>query len=194
MNKTNLAAVRQNFAQTVFTHQAQEAAASRKLARAGRYKKANIGFVGVILVMLVLQSFFPSNLVFTYVSAGLTVWEIVFLIIQLTFNVEQEAVGHKNAALKYMSLRGRYLSLITDIISDDVKPEIIRSRRDALQDEYQTISDLSPQTAAEDYITAQARLGLTGNDEQYTWSDGEINRFLPQELVSLDVKTQTRRR
>ena len=71
MNKINLAAIRQNFAQTVFTHQVQEAAANRKLAKADKYKKANVGFVSLILAMLVLQSSFSSNLVFTYISLSL---------------------------------------------------------------------------------------------------------------------------
>jgi len=188
MDNVNLAIVRQNFAQSVFTHQVQEAAANRKLKRASGYKKLNIAFVGIILVMLVLQSFFPSNLIFTYISAALTVCEIVFLIVQLTFNVEQEAVGHKNAALKYMSLRGRYQSLMADIISGNVKAEVILSRRNSLQDEYQTVSDLAPQTSGDDYDTAQSRLGLTGDDEQYTWSDQEIDRFLPRDLISKSNK------
>jgi hypothetical protein len=185
MNKINLASVRRNFAQSVFTHQVQEAAANRKIVSANKYKKLNVGFISVVLVLLVIQSFIPDNLIFTYISAGMTVCEIVFQVVQLTFNVEQEAASHKSAALKYMSLRGKYLSLITDILSDSVSLKVVQAKRDALQDEYQTVSDLSPQTTEEDYVVAQSRLGLTGgSEEQYTWSDEEIDRFLPKTLRS----------
>lgn len=82
-----------------------------------------------------------------------------------------------------MALRGKYSLLITDILSGGVKPEAMRSRRDSLQDEYRTVSELSPQTSSVDYTTAQSQLGLTGGDsEQYTWSDSEINKFLPNDL------------
>lgn len=187
MNRKNLANIRQNFAQAVFTHQVQEAASNRKTDRAIRYKIVNIVLVTTVLALLVVQTVIPSNLVFTYISAGLTVFEVVFQIIQLTFNVEHEAASHKSAALRYMSLRGKYTLLITDIVANSIKPDVIRSRRDALQEEYQIIAEMSPQTTSSDYDTAQSRLGLIGgSSEQYTWSDDEIDRFLPSDLKLSD--------
>jgi hypothetical protein len=178
----NLAVVRQSFAQCVFTHQVQEAASNRMQSSAKKYKIVNIVLVSVVLVLLVVQAFFPQNLVLTYISAGITAGEIIFLVVQLTFSVEQQSVLHKNSALKYMSLRDRYKNLLADIVDGTKNKHELLACRDALQVEYQTVSDMSPITSSNDYDQAQESLGLDGKGEQYTWSDKEINRFLPKEL------------
>jgi len=51
------------------------------------------------------------------------------------------------------------------------------------QQQYSNIGKYSPTTAYEDYQEAQKGLGLKGSsDEEFTWSDEEINRFLPKKL------------
>ena len=60
MNRKNLANIRQNFAQAVFTHQVQEAASNRKTDQAMRYKIVNITLVTTVLALLVVQAFIPS--------------------------------------------------------------------------------------------------------------------------------------
>ena len=91
---------------------------------------------------------------------------------------------HKGSALKYMELRDCYRSLIADIMNGNIATETILSRRDMLQHEYQVISDLSPQTGNKEYIEAQIRLNKRGaiQGEEFTWSDEEIDHFLPETL------------
>lgn len=184
MDRKNLSIVRQSFAQTVFTHKVQEVAAENAGRWALGVKMANIIIVGLALTMLLLQATNPSNLLFSYVGSGIVVGEIIFLIAQLSFNFEQKAISHKNSALKYMQLRDRYRALIADIMNEREPPDELLSRRDLLQQEYQIISDLAPQTNPEEYIEAQRRLHTTGapGAEQYTWSDAEIDQFLPENL------------
>lgn len=182
MDTKNLSIVRQSFAGSVFTHQVHEFAASKKREKVQNIKKLNILLVSIVLILLVLQSLKPDNLIFSYLASGLTISEIIFLIIQLTFNFEHESLLHKNSALKYMSLRDRYRLLITDIMNEKTSKKDILERRNALQNEYQSISDLSPATTENDYLGAQKLLGLKGVGEQFTWSDKEIDRFLPEEL------------
>ncbi|OGL22464.1 hypothetical protein A2707_04020 [Candidatus Saccharibacteria bacterium RIFCSPHIGHO2_01_FULL_45_15] len=183
-NKIQLATLRQNFAQCVFTHQVQEAAANRNFKTSDKYSKINIGLVAGVLVMLVLQSVYQDAGWYTALGSGLAIGEILFLIVQQTFNVDQKAVLHKNAALQYMTLRDQYPSLISDVSSGLLAADEYKSRRDHLSTQYEVVSKLSPQTDYTDYLRAQKSLGLTGDDEQYTWSDTEINRFLPKELHS----------
>ena len=60
--------------------------------------------------------------------------------------------------------------------------EII-TERDLLQEQYQIVSSLSPQTNYNDYKKAQlALLGKKVSNEEFTWSEEEINRFLPKDL------------
>jgi len=184
MDTKNLSIVRQSFANTVFTHKVQEVAAEYQERNVFRVKIANIIFVTLVLVLLVIQAFNPENFLFSYLAAGITIAEIIFLIIQLSFRFEQRAVMHKNSALKYMGLRDSYRSLIVDIMNGNAASEILIAKRDLLQREYQIISDLAPQTGSKEYKEAQVRLNKRGiiAGEEFTWSDVEIDHFLPEEL------------
>lgn len=184
MDINNLSIVRQSFASTVFTHKVQEVAAENQEKNVSVIKKINIGLVSTVLILLVIQASIPNNLLFTYIGAGVTVAEIIFLIIQLSFSFEQRVIMHKNSALKYMGLRDAYRSLITDIMSNGISTQEVVARRDLLQREYQVICDLAPQTGYNEYSAAQKRLNKRGvvQGEEFTWSDQEIDWFLPENL------------
>ena len=184
MNIKNLSIIRQSFASTVFTHKVQEVAVEKQEKNVLTIKVVNIVLVSIVLVLLIIQASNPENLLFAYIGAGITVAEVIFLIIQLTFSFEQSVVMHKNSALKYMGLRDAYRSLIVDVMGDSISYEQITSRRDLLQREYQIISDLAPQTGPYEYAEAQKRLNKRGTvqGEEFTWSDEEIDWFLPENL------------
>lgn len=184
MDIKNLAIVRQSFANTVFTHKVQEVACELQNKKADKIRIINILLVSVVLVLLVLQTIFPTAIVLTYIGAGITGGEIIFLIVQLSFNFEQRAVLHKNSALKFMQLRDSYRSLIADIMNETLDTVAITKYRDTLQHQYQVICDLSPQTGGAEYTIAQGRLNKRGavSGEEFTWSDAEIDWFLPESL------------
>ena len=184
MDINNLSIVRQSFANTVFTHKVQEVAAELHGKKANTIRVINIVLVSIVLILLVIQTIYPTAIILTYIGAGVTAGEILFLIIQLSFNFEQRAVLHKNSALKFMGLRDKYRSLITDIMSETLSSDEVISRRDSLLHEYQVLSDLSPQTGSKEYKEAQKRLNKRGviNGEEFTWSDEEIDWFLPEKL------------
>lgn len=184
MDEKNLAIVRQSFAQTVFTHQVQEIAAADKRKKVFYVKLLNVLFVAIVLVLLVLQIKDSTNLIYSYLGAGITIAEVVFLIVQLTFDFENQSLLHKNAALKYMGLRDRYRLLITDIMNETGPKRELIARRNSLQEEYQSISDLSPATGSKEFGAAQSALNKKGivKGEQFTWSDKEIDHFLPEPL------------
>lgn len=190
MDTKNLATVRQMFAQTVFTHKVQEVAAEFKHQRATQYKWIDVSIAGCILILLALQAARMDTPIFAYIGIGVTVGEIIFRIVQGVFDVEKQSLLHKNSALKFMALRNRYLLLITDIMSEKITHQQIVLQRDALQDEYQSICDLAPQTGSREYREAQKRLNRrTVEGEDFTWSDAEIDRFLTSEL-RLGTKTE----
>lgn len=190
MDTKNLSIVRESFANTVFTHKVQEIAAENQEKNVFNVKIANIILVGITLVLLFLQASDPKSIEFSYIAVGTTIAEIIFLIIQLSFSFEQQAVMHKNAALKYMGLRDSYRALIVDIMNESAATETLIARRDLLQREYQVISDLAPQTGANEYKEAQRRLNRKGvvQGEEFTWSDEEIDHFLPLKIGLHDSK------
>ena len=184
MDIKNLSIVRQSFANTLFTHKVQEISAEKKEKGIFYMKLTNILLVALVLSLLILQSAYPTNIIYSYIGAGVAIGEVIFLVVQLSFGFEQQMVLSKNSALKYMQLRDRYRSLIVDIMNGGLSSEEMASRRDLLQTEYQVISDLSPQTGMKEYDEAQRRLNKKGvvKNEQFTWSDEEIDRFLPETL------------
>jgi hypothetical protein len=184
MDIKNLSVVRQSFASTVFTHKVQEVAAENQEKNVFKVKIANVVLVAIVLVLMLLQVSNPEQLIFTYLGAGITTAEIIFLVIQLTFDFEQKVIMHKNSALKYLGLRDAYRGLITDIMSEKILTTEVTARRDLFQREYQIISDLAPQTSGKEYTEAQKRLNRRGavEGEEFTWSDEEIDWFLPEAL------------
>lgn len=181
IDKENLAVVRQAFANAAFSHKVQEMAAERKEKRITTFKVLNICLIALVLLLFVLQATTDSSPVLTYIGAGLTAAEMVLLISQLTFGVEQEVVAHKNSALKYMSLRDRYKSTLADIARGALVEDEFTRMRDNLLREYQMISDLSIQTSSDDYNNAMTKLKLIP-DGQNVWSDKQIDSLLPKEL------------
>lgn len=181
VDKENLAVVRQAFANAAFSHKVQEMAVERKEGRITKFKALNIGLIGAVLAIFVIQSFVPGNQVLAYIGAGLTAAEIIILLSHLTFGVEQEVVAHKNSALKYMALRDRYKSFIADMMRGALDSMEIARMRDDLLREYQMISDLSIQTNEHDYSRAMTKLKLV-EDDQNVWSDKQIDSLLPKEL------------
>lgn len=179
-----LAVVRRMFAQAVFTHKVQEVAAERKEERAKRQKVGHIFLVALILGLLVAQAAYLETPLFSLAGILLGIADIIFLIVQLSFNLEQQAALHKVAALRYLDVRDDYIALIGDVMGGKAATKELMLRRDALQKEYQSICDMAPRTGQKEYEDAQVRLNKRGivKGEQSTWSDNEIDHFLPEEL------------
>lgn len=181
IDKENLAAVRQCFANAALSHKVQEVAAECKGRRITWFKVLTIVATGAVLGVFAAQLANPDNHALAPIGAGVTIADIILLITHLTFGIEQEVVAHKNSALKYMSLRDRYKSLIADIIRGALSGEELAKKRDDLLHEYQMISDLALQTSEDDYHKAMEKLKLV-EDGQNVWSDEQINSLLPKEL------------
>lgn len=88
---------------------------------------------------------------------------------------------HKQAAEEYKQLRDSFMDVIRQIKSN-IDTNIVEPRLQLYLRDYSAIGKYSLPTNKDDYKNAQKNLGLTGQDESFTWSTEEINRFLPIEL------------
>jgi len=182
MNKNNLSIARQQFAQCVFNHKVQEKAFERIEEISAKIKRVNIILLALVLIFLVLQLKFQTVSLFGDMSIAITVFEILFLHFQKDFSFEKKSSEYKKVALKYLELRDKYKNFIVDIMNDLVEEKIV-SKRDLLQEQYQIINDLAPQTECRDYAKAQfALLSKNNLGEEFIWLDKEIDLFLPKEL------------
>jgi hypothetical protein len=184
MDLKNLAVIRQSFGCAVYTHKVHEVSAEIEHKQGIRVAILNIILVTLVLGVLVWQLFVLECRILTYVAAGLSVAEVTFLLIQLTFNFSDRERVHKTYALRFRDIREKYICLISDIMSEKLTNKEIVSRRDYLQEEFQKICELSPQTARKAYSIAQERLNPRGSiqGEDFTFTNEELDRFLPIEL------------
>lgn len=183
MDTRSLAATRFQFAQSVFNHKIQEKAADRKFGYAKWFKFVQLFLTILVIAVLVAQATGLNNALINIIGIVFAGVEIAFIIIDLTYGFEKQAAVHKSYALKYLDLRNKYQALIADIMATCGVSRINNAKRDALGEAYSMLSD-APQTTSADYGEAQQSLGTAGvsGGEQYTWSDKEINKFLPPQL------------
>lgn len=97
------------------------------------------------------------------------------------------AQKHADAAARLWSVRESYLSLIVDARSGSVPDDELREKRDSLQAELATIYASAPQTNGKAYAAAQQALQ---KDEEYTFSDKELDKFLPEPLRKTKVQAR----
>jgi len=182
MNKNNLSIVRQQFAQCVFNHKIHEKACDRLERFNNKIKWGNFILLALVIIVLGLQLYFSKYFISGVISISITVIEIVFLFFQKEFSFEEKAKNSKKIALQYLSLRDKYKNFIADIMND-LDENIVILKRDSFQEQYQIINNLAPQAEPIDYSKSQSSLLKTNNtDEEFTWSDREINSFLPKDL------------
>lgn len=182
MNKNNLSIVRQQFAQCVFNHKVWEKASDRAKKYDDIFAIMDISVLCLIIVFLILELKFSGSFIFGGISISLGVFDILFKIVQKEFSFKERSKEYKKFALKFLELRDKYKNFLVDIMND-LEDEKVIDKRDLLQNQYQIICDLSLDVNKKDYEEAQlSLLGTMKRDEEYTWSDREINRFLSEEL------------
>lgn len=183
MDKNNLSIIRQQFAQCVFNHKIHEKAADRIWKYCNIIKISNIIVWSISFLLLILWLSFPNCIILTYIGTAFAVFEILFSVIQKELSFEDIVQNHKNIAIQYLWLRDKYKNLIVDIMNNNTESTIITEKRNLLQEQYQIICSLSPKTTWHDYKNTQlALLWTQKTDEEFTWSDREINRFFPKDL------------
>lgn len=178
------------FAQCVFNTSCHYSAVERiEKQRASRQNWA-IGISSVSVVILVFtclaweQNWATALRVISIISAISTAVSMIFEMFTRS-DLTEFICSHKQTAEEYKSLRERFVDLIRQIMDgkpkDCTEPQLQR-----LLDEYSLIGRHSFDTTVDDYCNAQQKLGLHGNGESFTWSNEEIDRFLPEELQSSD--------
>ena len=190
MNEILLANIRFYFAQSVFMNSCHYKAYYRLERRKNIISRIIMCFSTITIVLLILQviglekdSKLLINIV-AFVGLVLTGASLVFQLI----NKEDLSIlmfQHKSNAEKYKILRDEYMTLIGEVMSNNIDEKILKEIRGKLQVRYSSLGEYSPATTYQDYSNAQKSLGLGGNsDEEFTWSNEEINKFLPKELRS----------
>lgn len=184
--KSILAEARFYFAQCVFNTSCQYAAANRFKKKQEFYQRIGLTITIVTVICLALTIVFWETQcsiglrILSFVGTFLTTASLVFELVTKE-DIAYIKFCHLRSAEDYKAIRDQFMDLIRCLKDEqlDCEPE---KRLQLLLHDYAFLGKYSLSTNSEDYNEAQSSLGLVGNGESFTWSNQEINRFLPEEL------------
>ena len=172
------AQLRENYGKIVYSHKTQEKCADILDKRNNLIKNLQVILSALITTGLLVRIFRGEDwalIVSTILSAvqfGLTSY-------LKEYNLGETIQKHSTAALELLEIREKYLSLLTDLRSGLVKPNVIIEKRDELQEDLSKTYKGSPRTFSKAYKKAQKALQI---NEELTFTDEEIDMFLPKIL------------
>jgi hypothetical protein len=176
--ETQLQVIRESFGRVLYTHKTHEKDRER-LATLGTISKwINIGLSGVTFGGIV-ATVGTKDTLWLVVSLILSTLSVGFAIFQMSFDPLKKAAGHRAAAKQLLEIRNKYLYLMADIVDGSSAVGEIRDRRDQLEKEAVDAYAVAPDTSPKAYKKAQTALQV---QEDMTFSDDELNRFLPASL------------
>lgn len=170
--------LRECFGRVVYSHKTHEKCADILLTRHARIK-----FWQIVLSALTTGGFVSAvveadrawAIVGTFLSTAL----LALNAYTKDYDLGAIAQKHRQAGADLWQIREKYLSLITDLRIGSTPLEDIRTARDTLLQELHEVYTGAPSTTIEAYRKAQEALKKY---EDLTFSDAEIDAFLPREL------------
>lgn len=170
--------LRECFGRVVYTHKTHEKAADILLSRLSKVKLWQI-----ILSALTTGGFIAA--IAGVGSTGAIVGVIIstFLLILNAYTKDYDlgelSQKHRQAGADLWLIREKYLSLITDLRMGERPIESLQKERDELLEALHSVYSGAPSTNYKAYKKAQEALQ---NSEDMTFSDAEIDAFLPKAL------------
>jgi hypothetical protein len=188
MNEKLLANIRYYFAQSVFMNNIHYKAYNRLSKTKQRNRNIVIGVSGTTIILLILQIVCLENElqellnVLAFVGLLITGTSLIFTLISKE-DISIIMSNHKHIAEQYKCLRDEYMSFVEEVMSSAYPEDELRNKRNHLQKRYSALGEFAPETTLSDFKAAQKGLGLGNNSgEEFTWSDEEIDKFLPVQL------------
>ena len=170
--------LRECYGRVVYSHKTHEKCADILLERQGCIKLWQI-IISALVTGGIVSTFFGTKEVGAAISGVLSTSLLALNAYTKDYDLGEIAQKHRQAGAELWIVREKYLSLLTDIRTGDVSLESIRARRDALLDELHAVYVGAPSTNFKAYSRAQESLKKL---EDMTFSDEEIDAFLPKEL------------
>lgn len=180
--------LRECFGRVVYSHKTHEKCADILLSRLSKIKLWQIilsaiatgGFIAVVFGVSMIGAL-----------VGILVSTLLLVLNAYTKNYDLGALSqkHRQVAVDLWLMREKYLSLITDLRMGEKPPELLQAERDALLRELHSVYSGAPSTTHRAYRKAQVALKQLGD---MTFSDAEIDSFLPKELKKISSSVSER--
>lgn len=170
--------LRESYGRVIYSHKTHEKCADILLTRQRRIK-----FWQIVLSALTTAGFIGAALGTGKVAAvlGLVVSTILLALNSYTksHDLGEIAQKHRQAGSDLWLIREQYLSLLVDVKIQEKPIEALQEQRDKLVQQLHKIYRGAPSTTPKAYRMAQHALQRL---EDMTFSDEEIDKFLPNEL------------
>jgi hypothetical protein len=173
-----LAQVRECFGRVVYSHKTHEKHGDICAATLRRFKIAQIALAAVT-TSGTLAILFTDQFWLKLVTASVSLITLFVSGYMKGFDPGATAQKHRDTAADLWVIRESYLSLLADMTAKAIGNDAARERRDSLQAALAAIYKSAPGTNLEAYRMAQKGLQSL---EDYTFNDGEIDKFLPGPL------------
>ena len=170
--------IRECFGRVVYSHKSQEKCADILLSRLSKIKLLQIVLSGITTAGFV-SVVFGAGQVGAIIGVVVSVMLLALNTYTKDYNLGELAQQHREAANALWIIREKYLSLLTDLAIGNKSLESLQKERDDLAIELHAIYKGCPSTTFQAY--QKAREALKKNEE-ITFSDLEIDEFLPTEL------------
>lgn len=172
------AQLRECFGRIVYTHKTHEKQADLCAATLRRFKIFQI-ILSSLTTSGLLAILFTEDFALKAATAIISLFTLFVTSYMKGFDPGAMAQKHRDTAADLWGIRETYLSLLADVRGRAVSADLARERRDTLQSRLEAIYKSAPHTTPKAYGLAQVALQKY---EDYTFSDEEIDRFVPQQL------------
>jgi hypothetical protein len=170
--------IRECYGRVVFSHKTHEKCADILLRKNGQIKMAQI-VLSAVVTGGVISTFFGSGNWGSAISVVLSTALLAINSYTKDHDLGEIAQKHRQAGAELWIIREQYLSLLTDLRIGGQSLDDIRNSRDELLQNLHAVYTGAPSTNYKAYKMAQTALKAL---EDMTFSDDEIDAFLPREL------------
>jgi hypothetical protein len=172
------AQLRECFGRVVYSHKTHEKCADILLNRWGTIKLWQL-ILSALTTAGFVAAIFGANTLGAVLGVVMSTSLLALNAYTKNYDLGALAQQHKAAASKLWLIREKYLSLLVDLAMGEKPLEELQQERDALLKELHEAYSGAPSTTADAYAKAQYALKTK---EDLTFSDEEIDAFLPSEL------------
>lgn len=170
--------IREIYGRVVYTHKTHEKCADVLKNRSDGLKLAEI-LLSAATTTSVLVILFGDGKIFQFIAALFSTTLLALTFYLKDFNLLAIAEKHKQAALDILEIREQLLSLLVDIRIGNKKIKQLQQIRDELNEKLINTYRGAPKTINKAYQIASKALK---ENEEFTFSDPEIDEFLPESL------------
>ncbi|MCT7971228.1 SLATT domain-containing protein [Laspinema olomoucense] len=176
--------VRECFGRVVWSHKTHEKCSDIYAAQLNFWKTGEI-ILSAITTTSLLVTIFGNSKIPAIIAAFFSTIVLGINIYTRDYDLGKLSKTHADVAIKLWNIRESYISLIADIKLGVLTGDNIRLKRDELQELLSQVYQNAPRTNSKAYELASKALnkdGVINTGEEFTFTDEQIDRFLPQDL------------